>query len=166
MTAKSRRHKFDKRKKSDEHPHPRRIQEDARREACKRDHPAGGQREIASLNVIDPKDYHGFVGVPDGVRLYLTDAEKEVLDEDQRKWEERLGKEAGFVSRGLGDHGELTAQDLAEEAVRIEGASDAEAFGPTRWTDSAEDIVGAIREAKERYRKPGSAYGTPEGPDY
>ena len=159
MTAKSRRHKLDKKRKSDEHPHPRRSEEaDRGSESPRRgtgliprkregqdapdesnveaflkailDAKAGYRlhyvslvpegegfpgssitledtEELTPLNVIDPRDYHGFHGVPPGVKFYLTDSEKELLDEDQRRWEERL---AG-----------------GQEAVRTAGSSDDEA---------------------------------------
>lgn len=161
MTAKSRRHKLDKKRKSDEHPHPRRSKEADRGEEGTRGRtgliPRKREGEDAAdegsvqglveaileakeryrlrsvslvpegegfpgssikfedtegltpLNVIDPRDYHGFrgFGASPEVRFYLTDAEKELLDEDQRRWEERLS----------GD----------EEAVRTAGSSDDEA---------------------------------------
>ena len=154
MTAKRRRHKFDKKRKSDEHPHPRRSEEAdrgsegsrsrtgliprKRKEDAPDESPEGlidailkahdryriksvsfvpeGQgfpgssftiedtEGLTPLNVIDPRDYHGFRGYPEGAKLYLTDAEKELLDEDQRRWEERLSG--------------------GEEAVRTAGSSD------------------------------------------
>ena len=102
MTAKRRRHKFDKKRKSDEHPHPRRSEEADRGSEGSR-----SRTGLYELNVIEPTEYSVLRGYPQGAKLYLNDYEKELLDTVQREFEEKL---AG-----------------GQEAVRTAGSSDDEA---------------------------------------
>ena len=121
MTAKRRRHKFDKKRKSDEHSHPRRSEEADRGSEGSRSRTGliprkregqdaddeGIVEGLYELNVIEPTEYSVLRGYPQGAKLYLNDYEKELLDTVQREFEEKL---AG-----------------GQEAVRTAGSSDDEA---------------------------------------
>lgn len=174
MTAKSRRRKFDKRRKSDEHPQPRRTEAEARREACKRDHPAGKGLVNLQAADIDWSQYNNFQEVfgeaasGKGIRIHS-----------------RVGRKGPYweveeLDRGLGEFGPFTPEyqadedalrraiehreeDYREEALREAGTSDTEASSRQRGFGSAEEVIGAILDAKERWKQPGSAQGSPTG---
>ena len=150
MTAKSRRRKYDKRRKSDEHPQPRRREEADRREACMRAHPAGkglkGESVTIEFQEVSPELASLLCG-----EEYLVPGT--------------------LITRGLGDHGEWTPElqheedqvrREVEEALRTPGASDSEASSEQPGFGSPEEVIGAILDAKKRWEQPGSAQGAPD----
>ena len=155
MTAKSRRHKLDKRRKSDEHPQPRRTEAEARREACKREHPAGKKFEgwkVHSVSLVPAGEGEGHIESIEGKSVEL-EFDTDYLDPEA--FDLLTGQEVGIVARGLGDHGELTPEELHEE-IRSQGAPDAETSSGGWATASAEEIIGDVRRFSEYARKPES----------
>lgn len=141
MTAKSRRRKFDKRRNTDERPHPRFDEEDARREACKLAHPAGK-------------------GLSEVQRVILESAGEEG---QEVRVHSRVGRKGPFwqvelLDRGIGDHGTWTPEQQAEadeirrrseEAVRDEEASDTEALQESRGARPTQEHADEFQAWKE-----------------
>lgn len=155
MTAKSRRRKFDKRRKSDEHPQPRR-----RKEA---DRPEEGVRVLRNVRI------HHVSLVPEGEGFpgsYIEEAGKELgiaFDERQATIAEAvLEGHRVTVWDHTGDYrivaGEFDDQNEFEEAareyeegVRTSGAPDFPTIRTERGLDRPEDVLDAILEAKARF---------------
>jgi hypothetical protein len=165
MTAKSRRRKFDKRRKSDEHPQPRRRQE--------ADRPEEGVRVIHNARI----HHISFVPEGEGFPGSFVEFTKDfgiAYDERQATIAEAaleghrvsvFSDHNGYVIHA-GDDGESAAEAGTrvhaeiEEAVRTSGAPDFPSIRTERGLDRPEDVLDAILEAKKRWEQPGSAYGT------
>lgn len=151
MTAKSRRHKFDKRKKSDERSHPRRTEAEARREASnredklveqlleskygaayvdkreasKRDHPASGRKDVEGrsdeVRILHEGRLVEASFVAEGKGLGTF----EFTDISPEAFDLITGEHAPFIARGLGDHGELTPEGFAKQRAVEAGLQEA-----------------------------------------
>lgn len=185
MTAKSRRRKFDKRRKSDEHPHPRHAQEGTRREGsdkARRGHeekrlyrevilPEWEEVVAAAFeqgeNVEVRRTDEGYSievkhdtasAVEEGNRIH-AEAEAAVKFGDARLLYVSIDKEpgpfGGKIERIYDD------PDRLEEVVRTSGALDFPSLSGQPGPSSPEEVIRGILDAKERFRQPGSYQGGP-----
>ena len=173
MTAKSRRRKFDKRRKTDDHSHPRSAEGTAGRpeefdfegfykslrEAHLREDPSARRSVYVPEAVYEQAEKEGLIeeyakygvdirqlepyepGVTVSVGGRLTSASRvaagnrfpgskiEFEDISPEAFDLIAGGQSDYIWRGLGDHGELTAEGFAkqralEEGLRASGSSD------------------------------------------